>query len=124
MGYRVYGPYLSQSEKRRVVVLYKDKKDRTSMSYARFLMFKKMGRWLSKDEQVDHINGNPLDDRIENLQILTSVENIRKSHPGRKVNEHGNLSMLRYCKPPCDLCKKAKQDYNRDYHRRNRKQDM
>ena len=35
----------------------------------------KMGRLLSKDEYVDHINGDKLDDRIENYQIVSSKDN-------------------------------------------------
>jgi hypothetical protein len=35
-------------------------------------------RILTKDEQVDHKDGNKLNDEIGNLQILTLAENVRK----------------------------------------------
>lgn len=37
---------------------------------------------IPEDSEVDHINDNSLDDRLENLQILTKTENIQK----RKFN--------------------------------------
>lgn len=59
----------------------KDKKNgpkRKTISYARYLMATHLGRELTKDEQVDHINDDKTDDRIENLQILTLAENNKK----------------------------------------------
>jgi hypothetical protein len=38
-----------------------------------------LGRKLEEWEQVDHINNDPTDDRIENYQLLTQQENNRKS---------------------------------------------
>lgn len=38
---------------------------------ARFLMEKEVDRFLSYFECVHHINGNQLDDRIENLKIMS-----------------------------------------------------
>jgi len=29
---------------------------------------------------------------------------------------HGTLSALRYCRPPCDACRAAKADYNRQHY--------
>ena len=47
-------------------------------SYARYLMSKHLGRLLLHSEIVDHIDGDSLNDRICNLQILSGAENARK----------------------------------------------
>lgn len=44
---------------------------------------------------IDHINENPLDNRLENLQWLTAGDNIRKSQSGSKIftdEEIGRIS--------------------------------
>ena len=51
--------------------------------YARHLMENEIGRKLKTEEQVHHINGNTLDDRIENLLIVSNVEHL-KIHIGDK----------------------------------------
>jgi transposase-like protein len=58
--------------------LVKSGKDRTTISYARYLMSVHMGRMLTQEEHVDHINGIKTDDRIENFQLLTREENAKK----------------------------------------------
>lgn len=77
--YKIYGPIFSKKEGRNIIVLFRSNKDRTSISYAKFLMSIKVGRRLLREEQVDHINNKKNDDRIENLQILTKRQNILKS---------------------------------------------
>lgn len=78
-SYKIYGPY--NNEVRRLVVLVSKEtgKPVSSMSYARYLMSVKLDRYLTDNEEVDHIDGNPLNDSIDNLQILTPAENRRKS---------------------------------------------
>lgn len=44
--------------------------------YYRALMEAHLGRELDASEIVHHINGNPADDRIENLRVLTRAEHI------------------------------------------------
>ena len=73
-----YGYLITNKEPRRNVILFNSKTDRTTISYARYLMSVKLGRFLDKTEHVDHINGNQMDDRLENFQLLSILENNRK----------------------------------------------
>jgi hypothetical protein len=81
--------YLVSSQGRRTVCLVnKDTKERTSTSYARYMMAVNLKRFLTSDEHVDHINEDKADDRIENYQILTPEQNKdkwRRSTNGRKI---------------------------------------
>lgn len=38
----------------------------------RYLMEQHLGRKLSKDERLHHVNGNKADNRIENLELMSS----------------------------------------------------
>lgn len=93
-GYTIYGPYLGQAEQRRIVTLVSPE-HRTTMSYARYLMCKHEDRWLDKEEVVDHIDNNQLNDVIENLQILTHTQNVQKS-----------AKPVQYLELVCGFCEK------------------
>lgn len=75
-GYVVYGPYGS---KRKIVALVSPG-HRTTMSYARYLMSLHVGRELTDDEEVDHVDDDCTNDVIENLQILTPEQNREKQN--------------------------------------------
>ena len=75
-GYTVYGPYGS---KRKIVVLVSPG-HRTTMYYARYLMSLHVGRELTDDEEVDHVDDDYTNDVIENLQILTPEQNREKQN--------------------------------------------
>lgn len=66
-------------EPRRVVLLQKKDGTRTSTSYARYIMSVALGRYLTNEEEVDHIDDDKLNDVISNLQILTPKENRAKN---------------------------------------------
>lgn len=59
-----------------------DVSDRGGTLYSRYLFqvdyWKKHGEWIPDGYHVDHINDNPFDDRLDNFQLLTPQENIRK----------------------------------------------
>lgn len=74
---KVYGPY-ERKDGRRHVILYENGV-RTTQSYPRYLMEQHLGRKLTENEEVDHINEDVGDDRIENLQLLSKFDNLQKS---------------------------------------------
>lgn len=77
----------SRKDRRGRVDLFNSDKDRTTISYARYLMSVHLGRYLTKNEEVDHINSDCSDDRIENLQLLVvdehKVKTSREKTTGR-----------------------------------------
>lgn len=83
---KVYGPYLRKDGRKHVVVVHSDGRRQTK-SYPRYLMEQHLGRELLKTETVDHINNDFTDDRLENLQLLSLVDNAKKemSRPKRQA---------------------------------------
>ena len=50
----------------------------------RLVMEKHIGRYLKPEEVVHHINGDRLDNKVENLQIISVEEHTRTTHIGKK----------------------------------------
>lgn len=73
----------------------------TTMAYARYLMSVHLGRRLRSDEQVDHIDGDKTNDVIENLQVLSSEQNLRK-----QFEEKSSLRKMVQLKCPNPNCRK------------------
>jgi hypothetical protein len=68
-GYlKVYGPGHPSSDSRGYVLQH------------RYVMEQHLGRTLKPDEVVHHINGNKLDNRIENLELLANQEAHMQLH--------------------------------------------
>lgn len=67
----------TSSDSRRRVDLINSKEDRTTISYARYLVCVHLGYELSKDFEVDHIDNDKTNDSLSNLQALT-IEDHRK----------------------------------------------
>lgn len=95
-AYKIYGPYLSLSENRRVICLIPIDGigSRTTISYARYLVSIDIGELVDSDMVVDHIDNDSLNDDINNLQIITISENNKKD----RVSELRNFT--------CPVCGK------------------
>ncbi|HEY1249201.1 MAG TPA: HNH endonuclease signature motif containing protein [Nitrososphaera sp.] len=84
MERKVYGPYWRKDGRAHVIILTPGKARRT-VSYPRYLMEQHLGRILEDWETVDHIDGDPTNNDIPNLQILSRSENISKSAKPREL---------------------------------------
>ena len=51
------------------------------VSYPRLLIEEKLGRSLSPEEQVHHIDGDPLNNDIDNLTVIPLGEHQRQHNP-------------------------------------------
>lgn len=85
--FKCYKIYHSKMD-RWVVCLVRNNKDRTTITYAKYLKSIELGRILSREEEVDHVDGDKTNDDPSNLEVVTGEENRRRwseAHPGRKV---------------------------------------
>ena len=91
---KIYGPYISKQDKRlRIVVVDKTGK-KTTVSYPKYLMESYLGRYLTEDETVDHIDCNVQNNEIFNLRVLSR-------------SEHASVDAKRYTTQSfeCPMCK-------------------
>ena len=73
--------YLRQSKKdnRRRVDLVNSSKDRTTISYAKYLICIKRGELLPEGYEVDHIDADCCNDALDNLQVLPTKDHTEKT---------------------------------------------
>ena len=69
-NYKLYGPYKRKDGREHVILTHKLTNKRVTVSYPKYLMETRRGRLLRKDETVDHIDCNPLNNEPGNLRIL------------------------------------------------------
>jgi len=74
---RIYGPYKRKDGRQHVVIVHEDGRKQTK-SYPRYLLEQYLGRELTKDETVDHIDNDFTNNNISNLQILSRSDNAKK----------------------------------------------
>lgn len=117
------GYLINGTEKRKMILLVSRDGRKHCTSFARYLMSTKLGRYLDKDEEVDHINNDKSDDRISNLQILTKRENIQKEKDRHlSTLEHGTYSMYHTGKCRCSLCVAAGRDMRNSWYKKHREE--
>ena len=106
---KFYGPHLSKKDRRlRCVLVFPDGKKQT-VSYPKYLMEVHLNRYLEENETIDHIDGNPLNNEIENLQVLT-----RELHAFLDAKRNKNIIVTcKYCGKKFLIKGSSIRNYNR-----------
>lgn len=66
---RVYGPYTGKDNRLRCIIVHDDGRKQI-VGYPRMLMERKLGRPLTEEKDVHHIDENPLNNSEELLKSL------------------------------------------------------
>lgn len=108
-NFAVYGIYTRKEDGRKYIVvvnkingkLSKRLSKCSSVMLARIKMEIKLGRRLKQEEEVDHKDEDPTNDRYSNLQILTGIDNKQKA-----VKDIKELAKIRNTMT-CPACKSS-----------------
>jgi HNH endonuclease len=93
------------------ILIHKPEHPNASRGYVRqhrLVMEEALGRYLTRDEVVHHINDDPSDNRKENLEVLSTGEHMRqhRSALGRLRTQSSRYKLI---KLTCDCCGKPYQ---------------
>lgn len=78
--------YLDNRSNRRMVYLSSNNGKKQTTTFARYLYAVHLGEMIPDHLEVDHINNDYTDDRVDNFQLLTHEENKKKYHAYRINN--------------------------------------
>lgn len=67
------------------------------VSYPRILMEYKLGRKLKATEQVHHIDGNPLNNNINNLELLNQHDHLKLHADVKSIKYEDKLMVCPVC---------------------------
>lgn len=107
---KLYGPYNSGKDGRLRAVLVYPNKRKVTISYPKYIMERHLNRKLENYEDIDHIDGNYLNNDISNLRIVLHGE-----------HQYNDAIRNKYVKVNCTYCGKEFIIAGSKLHQRNRK---
>lgn len=101
--YKVFHKGMSRWQ---VCLKHRETGARSTILFSKFLMSVSLGRRLRPEEEVDHVNGDKSDDRLENLEVVTKSENLKRQAAIRRDKSLVHLE-----------CPSCSQTFSRPIHR-------
>ena len=105
-GGKVYGPYKRSDGREHVVIVYHDKdgsiSKQSTVSYPKYIVETYLGRYLTPQETVDHIDGDFTNNSLSNLRIVDRSVHCR-SHVSSRITFTKNCIICGKEFHTCDL---------------------
>lgn len=108
-----YKVYVGKDGRTRVYL----KDSKRVISYPRFLMEQKLGRVLRSNEQVHHIDGDPLNNDLDNLEVKLLGAHQREHNPSKYEDR---VIVCAYCGKSFTWTAKQQRTHNANVHRKDR----
>lgn len=106
---KLYGPYTSKKDGRTRCIIVYSNGHRQTISYPKYIVEQHLNRYLEKNETIDHIDGNFLNNDLSNLRVID-----RKQHCIEDVLRNKNVIVS------CKMCGKTFKIKGSLIHNRNR----
>lgn len=90
-NYKIYGPYTRKDGRQHVILV--SNKDRKTVSYPKYIVELHLGRYLSTNETVDHIDNDFTNNSLENLRVVDRVR-----HAKEDAKRHKKSFVCPYCR--------------------------
>jgi hypothetical protein len=94
------GYLVINNQNRRNIILFNNDVDRTTISYARYLMGIKLGYFVPDHLEVDHKDDDKTNDDISNLKLLTGEQNRLKEQYRQAMERTFYGFHCAYCNTP------------------------
>lgn len=94
--YRPTQGIITRSDGRRMIRIYNhpNANKNNQIPYAHYIIEKQLNRYLDKDEIVHHKDGNPANDDINNLQLMSLSEHIKLHNKLKARDNHGRFKAM------------------------------
>ena len=77
---KIYGPYVRKDKRKFVVIIYPNGQ-RTTTLYSRYLVERKLNRYITSNEDVHHIDGDFTNDSLSNLEVVLQKSHLKQHNP-------------------------------------------
>jgi hypothetical protein len=107
------GPFLRNDGRLMLTCVLSNNK-KTSISYPKYLKENELGRKLSFDETIDHIDGDPLNNDLDNLRVMNRSEHAKNDV--KRVTYITKTVYCQYCHKPIEFTRVRARYSNRKGH--------
>lgn len=76
--YKIKGPYLRKDGRKHMCLVHKLNSKKLTVSYPKYLVECYLDKYLTKNETIDHIDGDKTNDTLSNFRVIDRSQHCRE----------------------------------------------